>query len=265
MPLADPEDREPGLLRLYVCGRLAIELGDVLIREGAFPARQGRRLWAWMVLRRLRPAGREEMALAVWGAELPDSWEVALSALVSRLRKTLRPLMVAEQGLQIKGEVGRYELHLPGGCFVDLERARLGLHAAETLLRRGEHQGALPEARVAMEIAGRGFLAGEEAPWIEGVRRELGDITMRALDCTVEAELARGNPQRAEREARYLIGLEPLRESSYRLLMRALAAEGNGAQVRRVLEECEQALRESAATNPSAETVELCRRLTAGG
>src|SRR6188472_2334801 len=36
-------------LRIYVCGRLALSKGDIVITEKAFPARQGRRLWAYLV------------------------------------------------------------------------------------------------------------------------------------------------------------------------------------------------------------------------
>ena len=126
--------------------------------------------------------------------------------------------------LAIRGEVGRYVLSLPTNVFVDAERARTGLHIAETALRRGDCDTSLSESRVAMEIAARGFLGGEDAPWIEGQRRALADLRLHALECTVEAELLRGNPAIAEREAEQLIVLDPLRESGYRLLMRAKAA-----------------------------------------
>jgi DNA-binding SARP family transcriptional activator len=52
-------------------------------------ARQGRRLWAFLVLHRRRPAGRSDVAAAVWGDAMPDTWDDALSVLVSRLRRSL--------------------------------------------------------------------------------------------------------------------------------------------------------------------------------
>ena len=260
---AEAAVREGGAqLRAYVCGRLAIETPGRLLTEREFPARQGRRLWAWLVLHRQRPAGREEAAVAVWGDELPDSWDAALSALVSRLRRMLRPLAAESAGIQIQGDAGRYVLEMPNRSFIDIERARLGLHAAETSLLRHDHDAALSEALVAMEISGRGFLAGEDAAWIAAARRDLSDITIRALECTVESELGRGNPRTAEREARRLIDLEPLRESSYRLLMRALADSGNAAQISRVLADCREALWEHAAIAPSRQTVQLFETLT---
>ena len=250
-------------VRVYVCGRLAIEHGETVLREAAFPARQGRRLWTYLVLRRRWPVGRDELAGAIWGDAVPDAWHVTLSALVSRLRAVLRPLAAVAPGLAIRGEVGRYWLTLPPGAVVDHERARAGLHAAETALRSGDCGTALSESLVAMGIAARGFLGGEEAPWIEGERHALADLRLHALECTVEAELRRGNPASAEREAKRLLLLDPLRESGYRLLMRALAAGGNAAQAVRVMETCRRRLRDEGGLSPSAETELLFREVTA--
>ena len=99
-----------------------------------------------------------------------------------------------------------------------------------------------------METAGRGILAGEEAPWIEGARRTLAEIRFLAHERTVEAELGRGRPDLAEAEARALVALDPLRESGYPLLMHALAAGGNAAQATRVFDECRRTLHRQAGT-----------------
>jgi SARP family transcriptional regulator, regulator of embCAB operon len=250
-------------LRVYVCGRLAVESGPVVLRERDFPARQGRRLWVYLLLNRRLPVGRVELAEAVWGDDAPEAADTALNALVSRLRATLRPVAARHLALAVRGEVGRYALTLPPDTFVDAERARLAIHEADVAIRQGALALALAECRVAMEITGRGLLPGEEAPWIEGWRRTLVDIRGRAHERTVEAELARGNPEIAETEARDLIGREPLRESAYRLLMRALAARGNAAEIPAVLARCRQTLADLADLAPSAETERLAGELTA--
>ena len=55
----------------------------------------------------------------------------------------------------------------PPGSFVDWERAHDAiLDEANRLVFGGDPGGALAEARVAMEIAARGFLPGEDGPWI---------------------------------------------------------------------------------------------------
>jgi DNA-binding SARP family transcriptional activator len=247
-----------------VCGRLSLEQEDVVVREADLPARQGRRLWAFLVLRRRLPVAREEIAEAVWGDDTPDAWAAALNPLVSRLRAALRPLARTSPTLAIQSEVGRYALCLPDGSFVDFERARWALHEADRLHGRGAYGEALAEARVAMEIAQRGFLPGEEAPWIQTHRRTLLDIHTHALECTVVSELRRGRPEIAEREAEDLVALDPLREQGYRLLMQAMAARGNPAEAGRVMADCRRILREQAGLSPADETERLFRAITGG-
>lgn len=250
--------------RLYVCGHLAVESGGVAVLERDLPARQGRRLWAYLVLHRRWPVARADLVEAVWGLDAPEAAESALNALVSRLRAALRPITAREPGLAIRGEPGRYALALPPGAFVDYERARVAIHAADAAFHGGDPLAALGEARVAMEIAGRGFLPGEDGAWIEGARATLGATRARAHERTVEAELARGSPERAEAEARDLLARDPLRESGYRLLMRALAAGDNPAAVPGVLARCRDVLAAQAGLAPSQETERTARDLTGG-
>ncbi|HEX2172408.1 MAG TPA: bacterial transcriptional activator domain-containing protein [Dehalococcoidia bacterium] len=198
--------------------------------------------------------------MAIWGEDTPDAWDVALNALISRLRTVLRRLSPPAP-MRIEGDVGRYQLVLPAGVFVDAERARVALHQAETLARQADPDRAVGKARVALEIAARGFLAGEEAPWIEGQRRQLRDIECRAIECLAEAELTRERPHLAEDEVRRLIEVEPTRESAYRLLMRALVVRGNRGQLAGVMADCRRALRDRAGTSPSPQTEDLFRRL----
>jgi DNA-binding SARP family transcriptional activator len=53
-------------LRIQLCGRLAIERGSAVVGEDAFPARQGRRLWAFLVLDRRQPMARGDVAAWIW-------------------------------------------------------------------------------------------------------------------------------------------------------------------------------------------------------
>lgn len=248
------------LLRIFLCGRLANESATAVVREADLPGRQGRLLWAYLVLHRHGPVGRGDLAEAIWGDDSPDAWDPALNVLVSRLRRALAPL----DQITIRGEPGRYAVSLPADVWVDWERARDGIHEADRLVRAGQPAAAVAEAGVAMVIAERGFLPGEEAPWIEGQRATLREIRLRACERTVEAELARGRADPAETEARRLLALDPLREASYRLLMRALAAGGNPAQAASVFAACRRTLWERAGTMPSAETEQVFREMVRG-
>jgi DNA-binding SARP family transcriptional activator len=242
-------------LRIQLCGALSVEQGTALVGDRDFPGSQARRFWAYLVLERERPVGRDELADAVWGLDAPDAWQESLSAIASRTRTALR----AVPGVDLRGEVGRYRLALATEPVVDMERSWRSLLRAEAALRRDDATGALAESLIARAIAQRGFLAGEEGPWIEGRRRALRHTLVQATELAVEAELRRRNFGDAERIARAVINLDPLRESGYRLLMRALAAAGNGAQALRVMDECRAVLRAEVGAPPSAETERVFR------
>ena len=244
-------------MRVTVCGELRIEGDAAELGARDLPGRLGRRLWAYLVLVRRRPAGSDELATALWGEAVPDAWAASLHALVSRLRAALKRV---DPAIAIRSTGAGYDLSLPPGSFVDRERAWEAINHVRLQLRRGDMMGAWAEAVIAHEIAARGFLPGETGEWIEAERRLLRGIETQALEAVTEAELARGRLDDVERLARQLIGLDPLRESGYRLLMRGLVASGNAAAAATVLTECRHALAAVGAT-PSAETERSARTL----
>jgi len=242
-------------VRVLICGRLSVEHDAVVVPESALPGRLGRRLWAYLVLHRRRPVGRSELMTALWGDELPDAVDTSLNALISRVRGALARL---GDDVELRATSGSYSLHLPTEVFVDRERAWAAINHVQAIRREGRVRDAWSEAIIANEIVARGFLPGEDASWIEAERRTLRDIELQALEAICDAELAQGRASDAERVARRLIVADGLRESGYRLLMRALAASGNRAQAATVMDECRKALAEVGA-RPSPETERALR------
>lgn len=245
-------------MRVSICGALRIEFEHGSVGEAAFPGRLGRRLWAYLVLNRRRPVGRGELVEAVWGEASPPAADASLNALISRLRAILS--RTANPAAQVRGSTGSYSLALPEDVVVDRERAWTAINHVRGLRRHGDIRGAWAEAVIANEIAARGFLVGEDGVWIEAERRSIRDIELEALEAIGEAEIDQSRPDDAARVARRLIATDALRESGYRLLMRALAAGGNRAQAVAVMEECRAALA-SASSSPSAETERVFRQL----
>jgi SARP family transcriptional regulator, regulator of embCAB operon len=253
---------DPGALNLFVCGRLAVVSGSVMLPESGFPGQQGRRAWAALALARRGPISRDDLSWAVWGDAPPDAADATLNAIVSRLRRATAVVAARHPRFALVGEPGRYYLALPEDAFIDWVRARDAIHAADRLAFRGEWPAALAEARVAMEIAARGFLPGHDGPWAEGRRSELVEIGLRAADRTIEGELARGRPDLALIEARLLIAIDPLRESGWRGAMRAVAASGNPALAGRLFTECREVLDREAGMGPAPETVAVWTQAT---
>lgn len=237
--------------RIQICGRVVAEVAGRRV-ESELPGRQGRLLFVYLVLNRLRTASRDELAVAIWPESAPANVDSALSALLSKLRR-----LVELEGRSAIRAV------LPDGAWVDLEAAREGLHRAESAVARGAWHDAWGPARVAQHVSARGFLPGESAPWAVEARRELEGVHLRALELAAAACLHIGGSEldTAERAARQLVARAPFRESGHRLLMEVLDARANRAEALRVYEELRRLLRDELGTAPSPATQQLHREL----
>jgi DNA-binding SARP family transcriptional activator len=240
---------EPAV-RIQVCGTLAVEIDGRRI-DHDLPGRQGRMLFAYLVVHRLRPIRRDELVDALWPRTPPAAADTALRALLSKLRRIL-----PESTLDGRAEL---RLNLPRDAFVDLEDARAAIHRAESALALGDWHRAWGASLGPLFTARRGFLPDEDAEWIRDVRHELEALHLRALECYAQACLGVGGTElaAAERAGRELIKLAPYRESGHRQLMRALAARGNTAEALRVYEQLRTLLRDELGIAPCAETLAL--------
>src|SRR3954454_15041498 len=87
-----------------LCGPLVVQIAGRRL-ESALPSRQGRLVFAYLTLRRGRPAARDELIEALWGDSPPASAEAALTSLLSRLRGVL-PNGVLQGRAQLSLELG---------------------------------------------------------------------------------------------------------------------------------------------------------------
>jgi DNA-binding SARP family transcriptional activator len=235
---------------VQVCGPLAIEIDGRRVESG-LPGRQGRLLFVFLAANRLRSATRDELVDAVWGARPPPGAAGALRVLLSKVRRILGPdLLPAGAGNR---------LILPPDARVDLEAARDAIHRAESALALGQWERAWGAAQVTLFTARRGFLPGDDAAWIDELRRELDGLGERALECYGGAALEIGGTElvAAERAGRELVRRSPYHERGHALLMRALASRGNAAEALTVYESFRLRLRNELGIVPCADLREL--------
>jgi DNA-binding SARP family transcriptional activator len=223
--------------------------------EDKLPSRQGRLLFAHLVVHRVRPASRSELVDALWPSGAPAAADGALSALLSKLRNALGSDTLAGRATP--------ELVLPPDAYIDIEAASDRLHAAESAVAMEDWPRAWAPARAALHTATRGFLHGDDAPWIDEVRRSLEDVRLRALECVASTAFGLGGPElaAAERTGRALTEAAPFRESGYVHLMRALAAQGNVAEALRTHDQLRCLLRDELGIAPSSAVQELHQQL----
>ncbi|MGH2635611.1 MAG: AfsR/SARP family transcriptional regulator [Actinomycetota bacterium] len=243
-------------LRVYLAGSIRLERGEVLLPESRLPGRQGRVAIAMLAAEHGRAITTDELAEELWGGAPPAAWEVALRAIVSKLRAALHEVGI-DRHEAVAHAFGCYQLHLPTDAWVDVEAAVDAIHRAETAIREGDLSDAMGWALAANAIARRGFLPGEDGRWASRRRAELGTIRVRSLECRAQVQLRRGEHQAAVRDAELVVALEPFRETAHRLLMRAHAAAGNHAEALRAFERCRRTIAEELGAGPSAETESL--------
>ena len=227
--------------------------------EGKLPGRQGRLIFAYLVLNRHRPVRRDELVEALWADEgLPSGGEALLAPPLSRLRKALGRNRL----------VGRAELQLNLG-----EDASIDCEVAQDKLTRAQEAGSDADAdrldaawRDALEaerIFEGGLLPGLEARWIEEQRAHFEELRLRSLETVARIGARLGPPERAraEKAARNAVEASPFRESARIALIEALEAQGNVAEALRAYEDLRILLRDELGTFPSAELNAIHERL----
>ncbi len=247
-------------LKVFLAGRVAVETDGVGKGDARFPGRQGRLLFAYLVLEHGRPVPRDELAAALWGDVTPATWDKALSVLVSKLRALLASVGI-DGARALTSAFGCYRLDLPEGCWVDVVAASDAVRDAERALAGGEPGRARAEAAQAEAWLGGTFLPGETADWVEDRRRELTTLRGRTFDLLARACLALGEAGDATRWAEQAIDLAPFHETGYRLLMEAHAVAGNRAEGLCAYEQCRKLLADELGAYPSPETEALQLRL----
>jgi SARP family transcriptional regulator, regulator of embCAB operon len=242
-------------VRIQICGPLAVDCDGQRL-DTLLPGRQGRLLFTYLVVNRHRQIPRDELAEALWREPDPAAVDARVNPLLSKLRRVFGPNAVEGRSL--------LRLNLPN-AWVDLESAVEAIHRAESAVAQQDWTRAWGPVLLALFVAQRGFLPGEDGRWITEIRDQLTLLHLRALDCYAATELGLGGTElaSAERAGRRLVQLAPLRESGYRYLMQALAAQDNVAEALAVYGQLCHCLREQLGVSPSPATRALYQRLLA--
>ncbi len=246
------DDQAPQL-RIYLTGEVCVESGERLLCERQLHGPLGRHLLTFLAAEHARTIGSDEIADELWNEAPPRAWGKSLRALASRVRAALSAAGLDGPRL-LAGAPGVYRFRLPLDAWVDLDAARSAAHTAEARLAAGDPAGAVGEAFVARLITARPLLPGQSGPWLERRRRELGELRVRALECSARAHLVSGRPAQAVRDAQLVLEAAPLREPAWRLLMDAHNAAGDTASALAAFARCQQTLREELGVGPSAAT-----------
>ncbi len=238
-------------MRIALCGRLAVSWRGEAV-EGALRGRQGRLLFAYLVLHRGRVVRRDELVDALWSDGAPPAGaERLLAPHLSRLRRIL--------GTEAVDGRADLRLVLPEDTWIDWEAAHTDLAAAQAAFAAGDLDAASAAAAAVVATADAGLLPGLEAVWIEGARAELADARVEALEILARTGARQGGAALApaQRAGTAAVDAAPFRESARVALMEVLRARGNVAEALRVYEDGRELLMDELGAVPGPQLVAL--------
>jgi DNA-binding SARP family transcriptional activator len=210
---------------------------------------------AFITLNKDRAVTRDEFANVLWPGRLPPTWETSLRVVISRVRAVL-----ATQGTSariVAAGSSAYRLELAGDVSVDVDEVAERLAGAEGALARDRPRDALTDATAAATLAGITLLPGEDGDWLVPHRDRITRQRLNALDVACRAAIALGNGPAALHAAAEALSIDPIQESSHRLVMSAHVAAGDRAAALVAYERCRALLAEELGTDPSPETQAL--------
>ena len=234
-------------MRIHLTGELLLEAEGGVLRAPDLPGRQGRLAFARLAISAY-PLSRVELAELVWPGQLPRSWERDISTLISKIKSALAGVGRPDA---ISSALGCYQLALEPDDHVDVLDALHEIEAAEVFLRRDENALCQAAAEVAVNLARRPFLPGEEGDWVDARRAEQRRVLVRGLDVLAEVLVRRSRLPDALRSASEVVELEPFRESGYVALMRVQLVAGDRAEALRTYERARVLLAEELGISPS--------------
>jgi DNA-binding SARP family transcriptional activator len=230
-------------LHVRILGALDLRLGEKTLPP--LDSARAESLLAYLLLHRDAPQPRQRLAFLLW----PDSTEAQARTNLRKVLHTLRgALPDADRFLDVTPRTLQWR---PAAPF------RLDVADFEDALARDA-------LREAVEAYTGDLLEGSYDDWLLEERERLRDRQLDALDRLSRSEAERGQPAAAIRYAERLLRHDPLREETYRVLMRLHDAGGDRARALRVYHACAATLERELGIEPSSATRELYAELLPG-
>jgi DNA-binding SARP family transcriptional activator len=237
----------PPSIRVQLFGELDLRMGGE--RLPALESARARSLLAFLLLHDDAPRSRHRLAFLLW----PDSTEGQARTNLRHLLHTLRRASPElDQFLEVTPQILRWRREVP--CWIDVE-------AFEGALARADAAGVgaadtLDALREAIGLYSGDLLEGDYEDWLIEIRERLRDRYLAAIPRAAVLLADAGDHAEAIRLGRDLLRCDPLREDTYRLMMRLLRDAGDRAGAVRVYHECVTTLQGELGVVPSAATTE---------
>jgi non-specific serine/threonine protein kinase len=221
------------------------------LRAGVpLPARRSRKgdwLLALLLLRPGQPVERDWLAASLWPDSTDSQAREHLRTSLKDLRRVLGP------------DAARLVAPTPRTLALDNTDVECDLLAFDAAVAKGD----IASLERAVTLYRGNLLEGCDADWVFLERQTREQAYLSALETLAENALALQSPDKAIPYLRRLVLVDPLRESAWQRLMRALAEAGDHAAVTEAYRALRQQLHQGLNSAPSEETAALYRELRA--
>ena len=215
-------------------------------------------LLAYLLVHRHAPQPRQHVAFLLW----PDSSEPqARTNLRVLLKELRRALPDSDTYLVSEGQSLQWRCDSP--CTLDVDEFERAIHDAAAA-RAGDPNAERAALESALQLYVGDLLPSNYDDWVLVERERLQQMHDAALSRLIALLEACGDYRGAIARAQQQLRGDPLREDSYRLLMRLYALNGDRAGVQRVFNQCVSVLARDLSIEPSRETrsaYEQCLRM----
>ncbi len=215
-----------------------------------------------LVAKRHQVVSREQIFDTIWPEVETEAADRSFDVTLSTLRKLLDipddPPLIVRRG---RGYTINPDLHLT----VDAEEFVRHWEKGHWWGMRGQMTAAAKEWRAAEGLYAGDFLADDlYEDWTTAERENLREKYLELLVRIGEVSLTERRYDLAIDRARRVLAVDPLRETAYRLLMKAHAHLGDRAVALRDYQRCEEVLRRELGEEPMSETRELAQKIRSG-
>jgi predicted ATPase/DNA-binding SARP family transcriptional activator len=244
---ASQEASAMSTLEMQLLGEFRLVSADAPVNPIHSPRVQA--LLAYLVLHRATPQPRQRLAFLLWPETTDAQARTNLRQLLHALRQTLPD---ADSFVHVTPHSLQWRSGTP--CRLDVADFEQVITKAAAAEQHGDVHGLRMALEQACAIYEGDLLPSCYDDWILPERERLRQVFTGALERLVALVESLDEPRAALPYAQRLLRHDPLREETYRALIRLYAAYGNRAGVRRVYQTCVAVLERELGVEPSAAT-----------